>query len=376
MKWFKDGLTKDELNKEYRALALKYHPDVSKEPDAEEKMKEINAEYDKYFVVIHYASTGYNANDIRETYSKARKERSVIFVFLRRDKKFDGNSWFTFNSCGKIHSTGPSWDNFHGGFALCKLTQEISTNYYFRDFDRGNVRDQEVEKLPASITCPTYADMYFGTLYGEFASESTQLATLEGEGERAELYKYNQYALVSTKQYGDVWISFSRIYNSFDRGRDVRYAYMMVNGRLMRARFGLDAKNFSFVERWRGMDFGYLAFQDCTAEEFANTHDVDFVHPLADAVECRKLTSCSNLLWIHEPIVEHYARLGIVQFYGSSRNFKLRYGTFSKEALEEHLHDIGIEEAEVIQDFLDKLNGEFDDAVRGMIKKGRIHIKV
>ncbi len=32
----------DEIKKAYRKLARKYHPDISKEPDAEEKMKEIN----------------------------------------------------------------------------------------------------------------------------------------------------------------------------------------------------------------------------------------------------------------------------------------------------------------------------------------------
>ena len=32
----------DEIKKAYRRLARKYHPDVSKEPDAAERMSEIN----------------------------------------------------------------------------------------------------------------------------------------------------------------------------------------------------------------------------------------------------------------------------------------------------------------------------------------------
>jgi curved DNA-binding protein len=32
----------DDIKKAFRKLARKYHPDVSKEPDAERKMKEIN----------------------------------------------------------------------------------------------------------------------------------------------------------------------------------------------------------------------------------------------------------------------------------------------------------------------------------------------
>ena len=32
----------DEVRKAYRKLARKYHPDVSKEPDAEKRMRDIN----------------------------------------------------------------------------------------------------------------------------------------------------------------------------------------------------------------------------------------------------------------------------------------------------------------------------------------------
>lgn len=40
------GATADEIKKAYRRLARKYHPDINKEPDAEEKFKEINAAYE------------------------------------------------------------------------------------------------------------------------------------------------------------------------------------------------------------------------------------------------------------------------------------------------------------------------------------------
>ena len=38
--------TNDEIKKSYRRLARKYHPDINKEKDAEEKFKEINAAYE------------------------------------------------------------------------------------------------------------------------------------------------------------------------------------------------------------------------------------------------------------------------------------------------------------------------------------------
>ena len=40
------GATEEEINKAYRTLAKKYHPDVSKEENAEEKFKEVQEAYD------------------------------------------------------------------------------------------------------------------------------------------------------------------------------------------------------------------------------------------------------------------------------------------------------------------------------------------
>ena len=41
-----ESASSDEIKKAYRKLARKYHPDVNKEKDAEEKFKEINAAYE------------------------------------------------------------------------------------------------------------------------------------------------------------------------------------------------------------------------------------------------------------------------------------------------------------------------------------------
>ena len=40
------GASSDEIKKAYRKLARKYHPDINKDPGAEDKFKEINAAYE------------------------------------------------------------------------------------------------------------------------------------------------------------------------------------------------------------------------------------------------------------------------------------------------------------------------------------------
>ena len=40
------GASEDDIKKAYRNLAKKYHPDINKEPGAEEKFKEASEAYD------------------------------------------------------------------------------------------------------------------------------------------------------------------------------------------------------------------------------------------------------------------------------------------------------------------------------------------
>ena len=61
--------TPDELKAAFRKLARQYHPDVNKEPDAEERFKEINEAY----AILSDA-------DQRAAYDRYKSDRSHVVL--------------------------------------------------------------------------------------------------------------------------------------------------------------------------------------------------------------------------------------------------------------------------------------------------------
>ncbi len=99
--------TKEEIKKAYKKLAKKYHPDISKEPDAEHKFKEINEaasvllddekrrQYDQFGTVgddlgsfsgFNPEDFGINLNDIFEEFFSSFGFRDVRRDFARKEK--------------------------------------------------------------------------------------------------------------------------------------------------------------------------------------------------------------------------------------------------------------------------------------------------
>ncbi|MCA9279732.1 MAG: DnaJ domain-containing protein [Phycisphaeraceae bacterium] len=78
--------SKDEIRKAYRTLARKYHPDLNKEPDAEEKFKKIQAAYEV----------------LSDDQARERYDRGGIDALKggRRAQSADGSVHFTWSTSG------------------------------------------------------------------------------------------------------------------------------------------------------------------------------------------------------------------------------------------------------------------------------------
>jgi curved DNA-binding protein len=156
-----ENASADEIKKAYRKLARKYHPDINKSPEAEEKFKEINAAYEilsdatkKQQYDMHGDSMfgGQSFHD----FAGGQAGGADLDEILR--SMFGGG--FSSGSSGGFggqSSFGGGFGGFGGGFAEPDLDQETSIIIPFNVAVLGGTHSVSVNgesfdiKIPAGI---------------------------------------------------------------------------------------------------------------------------------------------------------------------------------------------------------------------------------
>ena len=82
MKYFKDCKTLEDLKKEYKRLAMKFHPDINKDPQALEIMKTINNEYDQLFIKLKDIHNKEEKNHNRQNTETPEVFRNIINIII------------------------------------------------------------------------------------------------------------------------------------------------------------------------------------------------------------------------------------------------------------------------------------------------------
>lgn len=82
MTYFKNCKTIEELKKEYKRLAMKFHPDINKDPQALETMKTINNEYDQLFIKLKDIHNAKTENNNRQTTEAPEVFRNIINIII------------------------------------------------------------------------------------------------------------------------------------------------------------------------------------------------------------------------------------------------------------------------------------------------------
>lgn len=345
MIYFKSGLNKDELKKEYRELAKKYHPDLHPEiADATVIMQKINDEYDNYFSSFYSFFISYE--DVKKEAEKSRQ--FILFMVKNKYGKGvisfeDENDWFG-RKLLKIYSPDyKEWPTAHEGLAICEIINKS-------DFNKYTVKGNNIE-----MVLPNYTELsnYFfppsKRYFDSYSGLKCKLTYINTEYGRL---------LIKDDEYNHSYANLLFIMNN-------RVSEHLISRQIF--------NQVEVLETLTQVDVPFLAFQDCTFEEFKNTHDVDWKSQYDSALQMIKL---NDVGFSKSVIFAYMCRIKVISVYSSKLDYTTRYGTFNLNNLLQNLYKFNIDDIEEAQDCLDEMNELFISKVKSKIKKGKLKIVI
>lgn len=381
MEWFKPGLNAEQLKKEYRKLCRQYHPDVCKEPDAEEKMKEINFQFDEYYT--HQARAEFSWASAERAARQARKVRIAILVRMYWDKElghyttviddeFMPGFWLRYSTKVLGHGVDApgeyTWEDFKGGLAY--VTYEKNANEV--------IDEVNLKRLPAKIEPASPEEVYWynkdhwnNTRSDRFIQATCKFGRVifHITDDKSQFYddpkkKYN-------KIYGNMLMKCSLpdafLLGEADKKVGAEYAARSIQE--VPVRLGSCGQLRDVIEL-SGIDFPYMVFQECTVDEFCRYHDMRLPR-YSDLVPLQEIP-VGFLLGDRDPIVDYLHSKKIFRVFQYTRNFKVCCGMFDQRRMEENMELMSIDDAELVQDYLDSINQNFVESAKSLLRRGKI----
>lgn len=373
MEWFRPGLDRDELKKEYRKLCKQYHPDLSKDPNATEYMKEINYQFDQYYV--HQSKEEYSWAHEERAARESRRVRMAILVRLYWNEdaghyttriETDGE-WYLwgyrrlYNIGHAVDIPGENtWEGFKGGLAYVSFEKPIS-----------NFASIILKRLPAVIEPASPEEVFWYNKSNWNNSETDRFIQADCKFGRVIFQITSEVKSWYDKAYGNMLMKCS-LPNEFllgevDPKTGAKYAARSIQE--VNVRIGSCGRLLNVVEL-TGADFPYMVYQDCSRDEFAKYHDMTLPE-FSDLVPLVEVP-VGFLTGERDPIVDYLHSKRIIRVFRYNRNFKIQCGMFDQRHMEENMELMGIEDAELIQDYLDAINRDFVEQAKKLLRKGKI----
>jgi len=214
--------TEREIKSAFRKLALQYHPDKNKEPDAEDKFKTIAEAYDvlsdsakrKKYDQFGHSSSGFGNFDFGqfdfkeffrkfdEQFSQFGEQLSQVNEQLKGHmSKFDEQIAEFTNSIKNSFSKGKKGSNF--------LDLDFDNLFSDMDFDEIlSVRKERKEARKAEHHGFGSGDSYFGTHFGDESIHEKNKGRLKDDTHKSRSRQKNCRTV--TKKVGDSVISYNK----------------------------------------------------------------------------------------------------------------------------------------------------------------------
>lgn len=340
MDYFKPGLTKAELKTRYRELAKQYHPDLHPDKSVEYTaiMKEVNSQYDNYFVQTY--------NTTQETAQETRHE-IIRVVFMTRNKSY-GLGFIGFLNGESYIGIDETWNKFRTGFA------KINVRGGYNSFIGGH----ESQLMSTEFQMPNFMELIRNLDVSAF------IPFTAGRKYKPNL-SWNTYYHIKT-QFGEFM---ARDYN-----RETVDIVLKDNDGVI---YIVPVKSkylgpVEILDKISPEDIFFTTLTGYTCEEFIQTYDVLYEPNYADTLAFEKIDS----LWVDSPIVAQLIRKRVVSIYQSRINRQIKYGTFNMRYLMEYLISCDMEDIDEVQDYLDEINKDCEDRITAMIRKGKLRIKI
>lgn len=155
-----ENATAAEIKKAYRTLAKKYHPDINKTPEAEEKFKEINAAYEVLGDEEKKAQYDMHGDDMfggQNFHDFARGQGAGVDINDILRQMFGQGGGFSssgFGGGGSFRTSGFGSDPFGGGFSQPDLDISANLAIDFNTSILGGVKNVSINGESFDIKIP------------------------------------------------------------------------------------------------------------------------------------------------------------------------------------------------------------------------------